>query len=539
MAMAAAHAATIAGNSVRFTTCSLQCAAGVIGTRTQQAGRRTQDLSLGDRRIASWLAILTFAVYVYSFAGGGWNQNAQFDLTRAIVERHTFAIDAYAGNSGDVSYANGHVYANKAPALAWLAAIPYAVLAPLERARGIDLSAAHVLTFNAYLCTLLTVALPGALIPAMLYAAARRRRFAPRWSAFVALAVAFGTQLFPYATIFMVHVTSGALLLFALTSPRRGAAGFAAGLATAMNYLCAPALLLFALPGVVAPASGAPRRPGKAAATFLAGAAVPVALLLGYQRSCFAGFFTNSVVMTDARFLSSGALFGVLQAPSLPVFFAITFSPYRGVFYFAPLLIAALGGAILWLRGGGDRRELAAITALAAFFFAFNLCFNGWEGGFGIGGRYLVPVIPLAGLMILHCRGWLRPLTMALAALSFAINFTATVVDPQPSATIPRPLTQYLLPLLLRGHFSPDVPITPPWSAATFTGHTSVNRLTLDEAIVFERHPPGSPESEWTSFNLGEAFFGPGDARSITPLLLLLALGFAAIGFRARSMPRS
>ena len=35
----------------------------------------------------------------YFFAGGGWNQNSQFDLTRAIVERHTFAIDAYAGNT--------------------------------------------------------------------------------------------------------------------------------------------------------------------------------------------------------------------------------------------------------------------------------------------------------------------------------------------------------------------------------------------------------------------------------------------------------
>src|SRR5713226_8927523 len=85
-------------------------------------------MSLADRRISIWLALLTFATYAYFFAGGGWNQNAQFDLTRAIVERHTFAIDAYAGNTGDVSFANGHIYANKAPALAWLAAIPYAAL---------------------------------------------------------------------------------------------------------------------------------------------------------------------------------------------------------------------------------------------------------------------------------------------------------------------------------------------------------------------------------------------------------------------------
>src|ERR1051326_9594186 len=85
-------------------------------------------LSLDDKRIAEWLFLLTFFAAAYFYAGAGWNQNATFDLTRAIVERHTFAIDAYAGNTGDVSYARGHVYANKAPALSFLAAIPYVVI---------------------------------------------------------------------------------------------------------------------------------------------------------------------------------------------------------------------------------------------------------------------------------------------------------------------------------------------------------------------------------------------------------------------------
>jgi hypothetical protein len=432
-----------------------------------------------------------------------------------------------------VSYSNGHVYANKAPALAFLAAIPYSII----RSLAYDTSSVQALTFIVYLCSLLTVALPGALIPSMLYLAGRRRGFGARWCAFVALAIAFGTQLFPYSTIFMVHVPSGALMLFALTSPRRALAGFAAGLAAAMNYLCLPAVILFApLTRPSATLSRRERVGGAGVRAFLAGAALPIALLLTYQRICFGGFFTNSVAKTDPRFLSNG---GVLQWPSAYVFYAITLSPYRGLFYFAPLLIAAIGGWIVWLRSGRERAELAAVTAVALFFFVFNLCFNGWEGGFAIGGRYLVPVIPLAGLALLHCRAWLRPLAVALAAISFAINFAAAVVDPQPSATIPRPLTQYIAPLLLHGRFSPSVAITPPWSAATFTGHTSVNRLTFDEAIVFQRHARNTLESEWTSFNLGESFFGAGDARSIMPLLLLLAFGFAAIAIRLRSATRS
>ena len=201
-------------------------------------------MTLADRRVAIWIFLLAFATYAYFHAGGGWNQNSQLDLTRAIVERHTFAIDAYASNTGDLSFAGGHVYSNKSPALSWVAALPYAAIVAIERTLGLDTNDLQVVTLNAYVCTLVCVAFPGALIPALLYVLARRRAFAPSWSVLVALAAGFATQLFPFATIFMLHVPSALLLLYALTGQRRGLAGFAAGLATAMNYLCAPAMII-------------------------------------------------------------------------------------------------------------------------------------------------------------------------------------------------------------------------------------------------------------------------------------------------------
>jgi hypothetical protein len=480
-------------------------------------------MSRQDRRVTAWIFLLAFAAYGWFHAGGGWNQNALFDLTRAIVERHTFTIDAYMPNTGDVSFANDHVYANKSPALAWAAAVPYAALYAIERARGIDTNDIHVVTLNAYLCTLVVVALPTALIPALLYALARRRKFPATWSALVALATALATQLFPFATIFMIHAPSALLLLVALTSERRAVAGFAAGLATAMNYLCA-VTLLFALLGRVRDA----RR-----WRFVLAALPPLVALAAYQFVCFGGIFTTSVAKTSTQFLRPGAPLGVLQLPTLDSLYGVTISPYRGVFFFAPLLLVALFGIAPWWR---DRRlECAlALTAVAAL-FAFNICFNGWEGGFSIGGRYLVPLIPLFGIAILYAR---RPApTLILGALSLVINFAAAAVDVQPSGTIPRPVTQYLLPLLVRGHFAPSVPITPPWSATTITGHTSVSRLTYDELVVFQRHSPGSTASEWTSFNLGEPFAGEGELSSLLPLLLLLAAGGAAIARMSRRVP--
>jgi hypothetical protein len=474
--------------------------------------------SLADRRIAEWLFLVTFATYAFFFAGGGWNQNSQFDLTRAIVERGTFAIDAYANNSGDLAFARGHVYSNKSPALSWLAAIPYAPLFAIERAAGADPGAAGLLGINVYICSLACIALPGALIPALLFIYARRRGIDARQAALAAGSVALATQLLPYATTFMLHVPSAALLCYALITQHRGRAGFAAALATAMNYLCAPALLLFAF------------LDWRRWMRYAAGAAAPLLALAVYQYVCFGSIFAIAVAHEDSRFLTRGAALGVFQRPSLSVFYAITLSPYRGFFFFAPLLLVALFGIWAWWRD--EPRACAAALLVIASFFAFNVSFNGWEAGFGIGGRYLVPLIPLFGIALLRVRS--RLLVGIVAAISFAINFAAAAVDPQPSATIPRPLTQYIAPLLLSGHFSESVPITPPWSAATLTGHTSVNRVTFDEAIIFANHPPASTESEWASFNLGEFVFGAGDARSLLPILLFILGGGVVVARLAR-----
>ena len=460
--------------------------------------------TLDDKRIAEWLFLLTFFSAAYFYAGAGWNQNATFDLTRAIVERHTLAIDAYAGNTGDVSYAHGHVYANKAPALSFLAAVPYVFV----HAAGIT-----NLAIACYFCTLFTCGIFAALVPALLYRAGRRRGLDPVWSAAVALIVAFATELFPYSTVLMVMVPAGALMLIALETRHAWLAGLAAAVATAMYYICAPAMVVIALV-----------RGRRTLVQFIAGAVLPLAGLAAYQYHCFGGFLTSSMANTDPRFLTRGALFGL---PSLDALYGVTISPYRGLIFFAPVLIMAIVPVA---------RNLGLLV-ISAIFLLFNLCFINWDAGFGVGARYLVPLIPLWGVALLTVEK--RRIVVALGVLSLAINVAVTAVDPQPSATIPRPLTQYIIPLLARGHFSPGVPITAPWSAKTFTGHTSVNRLAHDEAVVFRRHPPGSVESEWSSFNLGELLFGAGDARSLIPFAVVFLAAIAVILEKARRSSRA
>src|SRR5205085_5124972 len=107
-----------------------------------------------DQRIAIGIFVLAFVTFGWFSGGAGWNQNAHFDLTRALVERGTLYIDGYESNTGDVSKGSGgHTYINKPPAASFLAALPYAIV--------------HAVAprFNAqWLVTALTCGVCGALI---------------------------------------------------------------------------------------------------------------------------------------------------------------------------------------------------------------------------------------------------------------------------------------------------------------------------------------------------------------------------------------
>jgi hypothetical protein len=253
------------------------------------------------------------------------------------------------------------------------------------------------------------------------------------------------------------------------------------------NYLCAPAaLLIFIL-------SARRLRHGL---LFLAGALAPLVLLASYHHAAFGSVFATAIDTMDTRFVDEGALLGVFRLPSAKAAWGITFSPYRGLFFLSPFLLLAFRA---WRR---PNREATIVAAIALYFLLANASFNGWHGGWAIGPRYLIPVIPLLALLIVrHSFG---AVAKTLAAISVILILLVTAVDPQPSHRIANPLTQWELPLLARGQ-------------------VGVNRQTMDEVRAFVKYPLGSPEAEWASFNLGELLVrGP---FSLVPLLVWLLAG--------------
>ncbi|HSN69758.1 MAG TPA: hypothetical protein VLV48_10965, partial [Thermoanaerobaculia bacterium] len=194
---------------------------------------------------------------------------------------------------------------------------------------------------------------------------------------------------------------------------------------------------------------------------------------------------------------------------------------YRGLFWVAPVLLLAFAGiARSWRRSA---IETATACATAVYFVLANASFNGWEGGFSFGPRYLIPAIPFLALLLLEARRVPRLLFWGLVAISCANNFVAVAVDPQPSGSIAHPLRDYLYPVLITGEVPEGVEVMPQWPASLLRGHVAINPHTIDEAIPFTRHAPGSRASTWASFNAGELATGAGSAWSLLfPLIWMV-----------------
>jgi hypothetical protein len=505
---------------------------------------------MSDRRIAGGLFVLVFVAYAWFFGGGGWNQNAAFDLTRAIVEQHTFAIDAFTTssriNTYDVAFHAKHVYANKAPGLSLLAVIPYSVLYAIERAVGIDVNSFDAMNLNLYVCGVAVCATSGALLIALFFLYGRRIGITPIRALAVALVLAFGTYLFAYSTVFFNHVP-GALFLFwcfarlTLDPDRRPwIAGALGGAAVLSNY---PLLIPVALIVVAAIALPGPRL--RRFAWIAAGAAPFAIALLVYQAICFGSPLRTSVEATSDIFHTEGALFGVLGMPKLSVLYAITFSRFRGLFFLSPVLLFVFIGAAVMMRSRQRPRDLALAGGVVASLLLINMSFNNWDGGSAIGPRYILQIVPFLGVPMLYASGILRPLWILLGAISMLFNLAVTAVNPTPSRLVSDPIFRYTVPLLVTGRLPADVPPHPPFAWKLMLGRVSVNRLGADDLVPFHRHRPGSRESEWASFNLGE-LVAPGSVLSLIPIVIWIAGGSvllatmpACFDARRRSSSRS
>jgi hypothetical protein len=464
------------------------------------------------------LFAVAFTAYAYFYQGGGWNAAVRFDLVRAIVEQGTVRIDGYEKNTGDLAYRDGHYYCDKAPGLSFAAVPVYAALYPLAgegRLRGAFVSRA------AWLATVCAVALPSAAAVVMLYLLGEVLGLLPAWRAALALAYAFATLAFPYATLFYGHQLAAALLILAFGLLMR--ARWRGGTVSAGRLLTAGALLGAAIT-VEYPAALAVAVIVLYAAWFvrpwhrlgwLAAGAAPLLVALGaYHAAAFGSPFTLPYAFSTDSPRRQGALFG-LGLPRLRVLYAVLLSPYRGLFYSAPWLLLAIPGVVRLWRARRLRPEAAVATAVPLLYLIMNAGMNDWHGGWGAGPRHLVPGLPF---LALAAGGLLagrapsraeRAIYGVAVAFSAALMLVATSVQPEVPRWYGRPFEDFLLPAFAEGRLA-------------------LNTLPVHTGTVHERRE---------AWSLGE-LFGLAGRAALLPLAVLVAAGLYALRAALRRMPQ-
>ncbi len=503
--------------------------------------------------------------------------------------------------SGDIGYipATGHFHPNKPPGTSFLALPGYFAIYHIEKACGIDPDHWLTIEVNAWLTSALSVGLVSALGCLLFFRlACDLSGGAVAASILATLSLAFGTTFFPFATLLFDHAATASLLVAAFYFIRVGArrqdrggacfalAGLCAGLATITNYI---AFLAIVLLGIYLLAR-ARHSKARAAVLFVSGAIPPFLLICWYGWSCFGSPFRLSTQFQNPLFMDeSGAFLGMFPIPHsfadirniLSIAVVLLISPFRGLFFFAPVLLLSLYGCWRWLRNRDTLPEALLCLATFGLFFGVNAWFNGYHGGFAAGPRYLIPGIPFLALPLVSIFASaipLRCIACALAGISIAINLLLTATDAQNPAGVGgharvesrhgtewnyNLITDYAWPLFARGRAWPllreQIPIEiqkelvalkpeeyapqtreqliaqlhtalidgihradpQPLPLGSLEGPVSVNPIGVYEGLfTYGLFPPKSPECRWASFNLGELLWAQ-SRWSLLPLLVI------------------
>jgi hypothetical protein len=498
--------------------------------------------------------------------------------------------------TGDVAFYNGQFHPNKAPGASFLAVPAYFILYQIEQFFGLNTDNWWILTVNFWLTAVFSVGLISAAGCIIFYRCARLICNGYDFCCLLATcALAFGSLFFPNATILYEHNMVGVLLLasFYMLYKTKGAwdvfgdnilhdtthankqnqryvflSGLCAGCAAITSYIAAVIVLLLALYLILISRK-------RNLLFFGLGLLGPFVLLCMYNIACFGIPFTTNYSYENPLFQKQGTVARLFSTPQWEVLLLILCSPFRGLFFYSPVVMLAVPGVVCLFHTKRTRTEAWLILAVFCLFLLFNISFNAWHGGWCIGPRYLVPALPFLMLPAAIAFNRFFKTSCVIAIISIAITVVCTAVDPQPPvgnsiiAKVPgqsvwqtNPLTQYELPLFFAGKAWPILQaqreakimahettlaerglsakerqhqltvLGQQWQESvmrgdakdfllsTVHGPVSANPIGCYEGWYYRVYNPHSVESQWNSFNLGEFLF-PHSRMSLLPLLLI------------------
>ena len=262
------------------------------------------------------------------------------------------------------------------------------------------------------------------------------------------LAGALGSLSLTYGQMFAGHQLAALALGAAFLCASWGSfrpfwVGFFCALAVALEYPSAPAAAI-----LVAAALLRHRRGGLR----LSLGALPWMLVLAqFHWSAFGapwstpyGHLENPAFVRDI----APGLMGI-SAPSWERIYGSLFSPWLGLFFWAPWTALALL-APRWLR----RFDLVPV-AVVAYYLVFQITHALWRSGWTVGPRYITPVAPFAAMsvaLVVREAPRLLPMLRGLGAAAVATTGLASAVSQGFPLEVINPLREVVGPLLAHGY---------------------------------------------------------------------------------------
>lgn len=305
--------------------------------------------------------------------------------------------------------------------------------------------------------TLMAMRLAGATLPVLMLGFAflhfaHRHRVSPERARVVLWMLLFATPLFAYGLMLFGHALTTASLFFAwlcLDARRAWMGGAMLGFAVVSEYTAVfPAMVL--LISVMA------SRDWRVVTRVVAGG-IPFAVLLGaYHLAAFGNVFSNPYQFSrnpGFRELIASGIFG-LQIPSPVTGLRIFLDPTYGLVVLAPVLIMALASLSAAKRSlpPAAWRTLVAVPAILVVIYAG---YPYWHGGWNVGPRFLVPMLPFLFAALLFRSG--STMETVLGGGSAAIIALTTLVFPFVPEAFKLPWASLSIPLLREGLIGPNL----------------------------------------------------------------------------------
>jgi len=418
------------------------------------------------------------------------NQNSRLDMVVAVVDDGTFQIDKYVSNTVDYAKVGEHYYSDKAPGTAFIGIPIYAGIKIILDLPVMDKIVDRLSQNAAFRSTLnpegsgifvqkvrfaitqvilgiLVSAIPTALTGVLLFRLLKL--FDPEvWSRlFVVLTYGLLTPVFTYGGAFYGHQLSAALLfgVFYLIMTRDQfpmgtllLIGFLLGYSVITEYPSALiAGILFIYLGIKLFTS---RKKFSLAWVVLSGSVVAGGWMI-YNTYIFGGPFSLGYSNSELWVAQHHTGFMSLSIPTWDAFWGITFGKFRGLFFYSPILILGLVGGFLWLRSKRYRIEWYVAFASVISFFIFNSSSIMWWGGFAVGPRYLLPMLPFWMLFLIHPiilwrkETWFKLLLVALTLWSWILTWGLSLAgQAYPSDALRDPVVEYALPSWQSGNIA-------------------------------------------------------------------------------------